>query len=245
VHPHFFQFGRLIVPTYGFLVALGTILSLLLCLRLARLLSLDSEKIWNVALLAAVIALAGRIVFNLLRVPEYSFRLGFVAVALAAAVYAAHLGLPLRRTADVVAPSLALWSAMAAIACLEAGCDYGTPTRLPWAVIFRSPGAAPSTPLAVPLHPVQLYAGLIQFLVFVLLLWLLHRPHADGEILGAWLFATGLSSSLLTMVRGDLLRANQGQELIAMQLMCVGMVVCGTLLWVRRPAMSDVTSDGA
>jgi phosphatidylglycerol---prolipoprotein diacylglyceryl transferase len=239
VHPHFFQFGRLIVPTYGFLVALGTILSLLLCVRLARLLSLDSEKIWSVALLTAVMALAGRIVLNLLHAPQYSYQLGLTAVALAAAVYAAHLGLPLRRTADAIAPPLALWSAMAAIACLEAGCDFGTPTRLPWAVIFRSPGAASSTPLGVPLHPVQLYASLIEFVLFALLLWLLTRPHADGEVLGAWLFLSGLSSSLLSVVRGDLLGASQAQELVAMQLVCVGMVLCGTFLWMRPRAVSD------
>jgi phosphatidylglycerol---prolipoprotein diacylglyceryl transferase len=238
VHPHFLQFGRLIVPTYGFLVALGTILSLLLCVRLARLLSLDTEKIWNVALLTAVIALAGRILLNVLRWPEYSFRAGFVAVALAAAVYAAHLNLPLRRTADAVAPCLALWSAVAAVACLEAGCEYGTPTQLPWAVIFRSPGAAPTTPLGVPLHPVQLYASLLEFVLFALLLWLLHRPRRDGEIIGAWLFLSGLGSCLLTAFRGDLMLPDQLSEWIMTQVICVAMVVCGCLLWLRRSPMS-------
>ena len=59
VHPHLFQFGRLVLPTYGFLVALGTILSLLICVRFARLLSLDTDKVWSLALVAIVTGLVG------------------------------------------------------------------------------------------------------------------------------------------------------------------------------------------
>ena len=144
--------------------------------------------------------------------------------------YALHLRLPIRRTADAFAPSLALVSAVASIACLEAGCDYGTPTQLPWAVIFRSPAAVPGTPLGVPLHPTQLYASMVQFVLFVLLLWLLHRPHHDGEILGAWLFLGGLSGFLLTLLRGD--------GVVTTQLVSAVMVLAGGLLWLRRPQVA-------
>jgi phosphatidylglycerol---prolipoprotein diacylglyceryl transferase len=228
VHPQLFQFGRLILPTYGFLVALGTILSLLVCVRTARLLSLDPDKIWSVALLAIVTVLVARILLNLLRWPQYSLGVGLAAVA--ASAYAVHLRLPLRRTADAFAPSLALVSAAGSIACLEAGCDYGTPTQLPWAVIFRNPAAVPGTPLGVPLHPTQLYASMVQFLLFVLLLWLLHRPHRDGEVLGAWLFLGGFSGFLLTLLRGD--------DIVTTQLVSAVMVLGGGLLWLRRPQVA-------
>ncbi len=234
MHPHLFQFGRLVLPTYGFLVALGTVLSLLVCVRTARLLSLDTDKIWSVALLAIVTALiASSILLILLRWPRYGLGFGLAQAAIATVTgvpYALHLGLPIRRTADAFAPSLALGSAVAAIGCLEAGCDYGTPTRLPWAVVFTNPAAAPGTPLGVALHPTQLYASMVQFLLFVFLLWLLHRPHYDGEILGAWLFLGGLSSFLLTFLRGD--------GLLATQLVSATMVLAGGLLWLHRPQVS-------
>jgi phosphatidylglycerol---prolipoprotein diacylglyceryl transferase len=229
LHPHLLELGPLVLPTYSFLVALGTILALLVCVRTARLLSLDTQKIWNLALLAIVLALAGRILLNLFRFPSYAFSLGLMAVAILAAAYAAYQGLPMKRTADAVAPSFALWSAVASVGCLEAGCNFGTPTTLPWAVIFRSPGVTPRTPLGVPLHPVQIYSSLIEFLLFAILLWLLHRPHRDGEILGAWLFLSGLSSSLLTVFRGDLGPA----DLIVSQFLTAAMVVSGALLWMR------------
>ena len=136
MHPHLFQFGRLILPTYGFLVALGTVASLLLLLRTARLLSLNTDKIWSVALLAIVSALLGSsILLILFRWPRYGPGIGLAQSAIAsvtAFAYALHLDLPIRRTADAFAPSLALSSAVASIGCLEAGCDYGTPTRVPW-----------------------------------------------------------------------------------------------------------------
>jgi prolipoprotein diacylglyceryltransferase len=46
VHPHLFQFGRLVLPIYGFLVALGTVISLLVCVRIGRLLSLTRFGLW-------------------------------------------------------------------------------------------------------------------------------------------------------------------------------------------------------
>ena len=248
MHPNLFQFGRIILPTYAFLVALATIVSLLLCLRTARLLSLNTDKVWRLALVAAVTALAGsRILSIVLNWPRYGTRAftaslnaprsgGSVTIAIAVAtglLYAMHLGLPLRRTADAIAPSLALAGSILSIGCLEAGCGYGTPSRLPWAVIFNNRAAMPGTPLGVPLHPTQLYASLADFVLFVLLLWLLYRPHRDGEILGAWFFLSGLSNFMLTFLRGD-----SGPWLYGLvtplQLVAAAMVLAGAFLWLPR-----------
>jgi phosphatidylglycerol---prolipoprotein diacylglyceryl transferase len=258
VHPHLFQFGRLVLPTYGFLVALGSILSLLLCLRNARLLSLDADKVWSLALVAIVTGLVGsRILLILLNWPRYGVRAltmtmsgthgpgpAAIAVAVATAVvYALHLGLPLRRTADAIAPSLALGSSVVSVGCLEAGCDYGTPTHLPWAVIFTSPAAMPGTPLGVPLHPTQIYASLVEWMLFILLLWLLHRSHHDGEIFGAWLFLAGLSSFLLAFLRGDGRWWLSGLITVT-QLVAVAMVLAGAFLWWHRPQTAQVYHGG-
>jgi phosphatidylglycerol---prolipoprotein diacylglyceryl transferase len=258
VHPHLFQFGHLILPTYGFLVALGTIVSLLVCVRTARLLSLDTDEVWNLALMAIVAGLVGsRILLIALYWPRYGVRAlsmslsgtrgpGTAAIAIAVVtgvLYAWRLGLPIRRTADAIAPSLALGSSIVSIGCLEAGCDYGTPTHLPWAVIFTSPATMPGTPLGVPLHPTQIYASLIEFGLFVLLLWLLYRPHRDGEILGAWLFLDGLSNFALTFLRGDGGTWVSGLITVT-QLVAAAMVLAGGLLWLQRPRETQVSHVG-
>ncbi len=257
VHPHLFQFGRLVLPTYGFLLALGAMLSLLVCVRMARLLALDTDKIWSLALLAIVTSLLGsRIFWVLFHWPQYGVRVlgmsgthnfdsgltGTVLAMVVGAAYARRLRLPLRRTADAFAPSLALGSSVVSIGCLEAGCDYGTPTHLPWAVIFTSRQAAAGTPLGIPLHPTQLYSSAAEFLLFVLLLWLLHRPHADGEIVGAWLFLGGFSSFLLAFLRGD-----AGPWVFGLipvtQLIAAVMVFAGALLWMHRTPAPTPDND--
>ncbi len=249
MHPRLFQFGHLVLPTYGVLLAIGLIACLLLCVHLSRVLSLDTGKIWNLTLLAIAIAIAGAklllVAVNWRRYGLYGFTLdltdqkraalGGLAMSLAAClVYAWRARLPIRRSADALAPALALAGSVASIACLEAGCDYGTPTHVSWAVVFTSPFCAPGTPLDVPLLPTQLFSCLWQFLLFVLLLWLLLRPHRDGEIIGAWLFLGGLGEFFLMFLRGDAARYEVLGGLInIMQLIAVLKVLAGGFLWLR------------
>ena len=241
-------------------MALGGMLGLLVCVRLARLLSLDTDKIWNLALLALASGIA---VARLLTVAVHWSRngaralgmsmnnepgplLGGIAAAAAASwLYARRAHLPMRRSADAFAPALALGSSVASIACLEAGCDYGTPTHAPWAIVFTSRFCAPGTPLGVLLHPTQIYASAVQFGLFVLLLRLLYRPHRDGEVMGAWLFLSGVSNYFLTFLRGDTSQNElPGGWLTLTQLAAVAMVISGGLLWLRRRPVFEAHHAG-
>jgi phosphatidylglycerol---prolipoprotein diacylglyceryl transferase len=255
VHPRLFQLGHLVLPTYGVLVALGILIALALCLHLARLLAIDTEKIWNLSVLAIATVLVGA---KLLLAAALWRRYGaraltaslsgaqwplLAGIALSIAVgfwYARRAHLPIRRSADALAPALALGCSVASIGCLEAGCNYGTPTRAPWAVVFNSPYCAAGTPLGVPLHPTQIYASLAAFAILVFLLWLLHRPHRDGEIMGAWLFLSGLSNFFLMFLRGDAIDSEIfGGFITVAQLIAVAMVVLGGALWLRRAPLLE------
>lgn len=63
----------------------------------------------------------------------------------------------------------------------------GTPTALPWGVIFGHPadGSMPT-----PLHPIQLYEAAAYFLTFLILLklWKKQQPHERPGSLVGWLF---------------------------------------------------------
>jgi phosphatidylglycerol---prolipoprotein diacylglyceryl transferase len=255
VHPRLLQFGHLVVPTYGALVALGIVLALVVSLRTGRLAGLDTGKLWNLALLAILVSIGGAklllAAFNWRRYGLRSFAIGLsgadaaslagiAAAILACWLYARKVGLPVRRTADALAPAIALFSSVAAIGCLEAGCGYGTPTRMPWAIVFTAQSPVPGVPVGVPLHPTQIYSALMEFVLFVLLLWLLHRSHRDGEVMGSWLFLSGLGRYLLAFLRGD----GGGKEIFGglvslTQLTAAFMVVAGGALWLQR------TSAGA
>lgn len=260
VHPRLLQLGHLVLPTYGLVLALGIIASLLVCLHTARVLALDKDKVWNLALLASVVTIAGA---KLLAIAVHwsqggvrAFTLGLnrvpgillfamVMATVACWMYASRAHLPFRRSADALAPAIALSSAAASVACLESGCDFGTQTHVPWAVVYTSKFTDPDTPLGVPLHPTQSYASAIQFLLFVLLLWSLSRPHRDGEIIGAWLFLGGLSNFFLGFLRGD----SGGSELFGgvitlSQAIAAGMVLLGGSLWLRRSEVFEPSHVG-
>ena len=152
-----------------------------------------------------------------------------IAIAVAAGVvYALHLRLPIRRTGRCHAPSLALCSSVFSVGCLEAGCGYGTPTHL--LGLSSSPVRlrCPEPHGGCHCTPPQIYASLVEFVLFVCLLWLLHRPHRDGEILGAWLFLGRLSSFLLTFLRGDGGWSLSGLSTVT-QLVAAAMVLAGGL----------------
>ena len=57
--------------------------------------------------------------------------------------------------------------------CLLAGCCYGSPTDVPWAITFTSTLAAANvgTPLEIALHPTQIYEAVAELLVLAALLF--------------------------------------------------------------------------
>lgn len=253
MYPRFLQFGSLVIPTYGVLIAVGILAGLALSMTLARRSGLDPEKVWNLGLIAVISAILGS---RLLLVLEnwQAFRaapllllrisavhpgafLGAIALACAASLaYIRYAHLPLLRTLDVAAPALALAHAIASLGSFAAGRDYGRPTSLPWGVTFTSRFAARTTgvPLGISLHPTQLYASAAGFSLCGALLLLLKRPHHDGEIMGAWLFLFGVIQFFLEFLRADAIRpALFAGALTSTQGAAIIMVLLGALLWLR------------
>ena len=106
------------------------------------------------------------------------------------------------RFVDGLVPSLMLGQAIGAVGSLLNGSSYGTPTTLPWAVVFAdSRGQAP---LGVPVHPTQLYEALAALLLFGGLWGVRTGLRRDGALLLFYLVgATALA--LLDLVKGDAL----------------------------------------
>jgi len=205
--PKLITIGQFFIPTYGTLVAIGFLLGLWVTVRLARRSKLPAEPVTNLAIYCALAGLAGAKLFMIL----FDFRDywtggkklfsletlqaagvyqgGFLLALLTAALYIRHNHLPGLQTCDVFAPGLALGQAVGRIGCFAAGCCWGVECHLPWAVTFRNPEAWNLTgvPLAIPLHPTQLYESLADLLIFVFLYRLIGRVHYPGAILGWYL----------------------------------------------------------
>ncbi len=122
----------------------------------------------------------------------FSFYGGVIGAAVALGIFARRRGLSLAQLGDVAAPAAALGMAIGHFGCLISGDSYGNPTSLPWAVIYRNPGAM--APLNVPLQPTQVYEALAVGLLFVALVAGRGRLErlGPGATAGAYLF--GLSA---------------------------------------------------
>jgi phosphatidylglycerol:prolipoprotein diacylglycerol transferase len=255
VHPRLFEIGRLSFTTYGAVLACGILAALAFAADGARRLRLPEDRVLRLCLVGTAAAiLAQRVLdamlawgnlgmpaalWSLARAPgagsslpsTAAAALAFLAVFLAGARRAR---LPLLRAADAIAPSLALVASAASVACLEAGCDSGLPTTLPWGLTFTSPLLPPGVPRGIPLHPVQAYASAAEFLIFLALLLRLRAFRREGEVFGAGLFLIGLLDGLLTPLRADAGPALFAGALSIGQTIDIVMVLAGAAFWLTR-----------
>jgi phosphatidylglycerol---prolipoprotein diacylglyceryl transferase len=252
VYPRLFQLGHVAIPTAAILTAIAIVVALFTARLTARRLELDPEKIWDLGIIGVLTALfAPRLIIIFANWKDFLahplWMIGIVSVRSEAANFgglAAALGvmwafayfarMPLRRMLDALAPSLALGFAIASVGAFAGGSDFGTPTTLPWAVIYtrRLSSLWYGTPLGTPLHPVQLYAAVAELCIFALLLAMITKRNSlklrGGEIMGAWLFLCGVSSFLLNSLRGDL----TANDFLSAQILAACMTLAGGLLWL-------------
>ncbi len=219
--PKLFTIGNFFLPTYGLLVAAAFLLGLWITVRLAREARLPEERITNLVIYCALAGLAGAKLFmfffdwklywnnpgeiftwSTLRAAGV-YQGGFLAAIVVAILYMRRTHLPVLRTCDVFSPGIAAAHSIGRIGCLAAGCCYGRPTHLPWAITFKNPDAneMSGTPLFVPLHPAQIYESIANALIFVFLYWRFHKTHAPGEIFGWYLVLYSTARFLIEFFR--------------------------------------------
>jgi phosphatidylglycerol:prolipoprotein diacylglycerol transferase len=182
------RFGTITVYTYGVLLAAAYLLGLQFALKRAKSRRLDGTRVMDLGIYIIISALVGAKLLllvtdfqtfksnpaellNLLR--EGGVFYGGLIVAVTVALwYIRRVGLPLWTTCDVFAPGIALGLIIGRFGCFFAGCCFGKPTSVPWAITFTDPFAAANvgTPLNVPLHPTQLYEAGANFVILVFLL---------------------------------------------------------------------------
>jgi phosphatidylglycerol:prolipoprotein diacylglycerol transferase len=141
--------------------------------------------------------------------------------------------------ADTFAPSITAGAAIGRIGCFLAGCCYGRPSDVPWAVRF--PG------LSGPVHPTQLYDSLAAALITTVLLLRYPRRRFDGECIAILLMGYPVLRTITEAFRGDADRGGIG-PLSTSQWISIPLFLIGLLIFIRRrPRRSTVerASTGA
>ncbi len=215
MHPILFKIGDFTLYSYGIFVALGFLAGISFALREARRVGEDPEKILDLCFWILIAAIVGsRLMFILFNIKEYIkypievikiwrgglvFYGGVILSIIAAAVFMHRHKLNPWKATDILAPGAALGLFFGRIGCFLAGCCYGKPTDLPWAVTFRDPVSLAT--LDVPLHPTQLYSSLNGLILFLILLGLRRFKKFEGQITVSFFFLYAITRSIIEVFR--------------------------------------------
>jgi phosphatidylglycerol:prolipoprotein diacylglycerol transferase len=147
---------------------------------------------------------------------------------------------------DLMVPCLAVGLAIGRLGCLFAGCCYGAPTDLPWAITFTDPNSV--APLGVALHPTQLYETGYCLLLAGGLIWMRGRKRFTGQLVVIYFTIYPILRSLNELVRDDdqrgyFLEGVLGQHLTNAQGISATMVVASLIGWVILSRKKDVAES--
>ena len=266
--PAFDLFGREIGPmtlhTYGVLLALAFLAGLWAAAWQARKAGLNAGAIADMAVYVLIAGLVGAKLLLLAvewghysRNPRELFSLvqsggvfygGLILAFPVAWWYARRHGLSGWTTADVLAPAVVLGQAVGRLGCFAAGCCYGRPANVPWAVTFRDEYArrVVGTPLDTPLHPTQLYESLACLAIFGLLVAIAARKRFHGQVALSYVVLYAVARFVIEFFRGDAARGTVfGGALSTSQFIAVLMILGAALVFPYNLKRHRVTPEPA
>jgi phosphatidylglycerol:prolipoprotein diacylglycerol transferase len=254
MHPILFEIGGFPVYTYGVLLGAAYLLGLQFALMRARSRGLEPDRVLDLGIWIIVSALVGAklllliVDFDQFRTPADMVSLlrsagvfygGLIVAVVVALWYLRRHRMPMWTVTDVFAPGIALGHVIGRMGCLFAGCCFGKPTTVPWAITFHSEYAAQNvgTPIDIPLHPTQLYEAGAELLILVFLLAFERRgrPFA-GRTFWGYLLLYGVSRFVIEFYRGDprgMIGALSTSQFVSLLLVPLSVLMLAVL--ARRP----------
>lgn len=217
MYPTLLNLGKLTIYTYGFFLAMGFLAGIFLAKHEAKRVDEDPDKILDLAFYILIAAIVGSRIFYVATNPKIYvsapleifkiwngglvFYGGFIAALVTALLYMRIKSMPVWKTTDIIAPSLALGQTLGRLGCFFAGCCFGKTCEYPWAVIFSHPDTL--APSGIPIHPTQLYSAFTNFIIFILLFFFRKKKKFDGQLFWTYVFLYGITRSIIEIFRGD------------------------------------------
>ena len=264
--PRLFHIGNFYLPTYGVLVASGVLIGLWISVRNSEKQGINGDDAWNLGILVVLAGIIGAKILYIVNDwstyasnPREIFSLGtlqaggvfsggLIAGFVAAAWYIRKHRMPALATSDAFAPGLAFGHALGRVGCFAAGCCFGKPTNHFWGVTFSNANAHDwaGTPLGTALEPTQLFESAVELANFFILMWLLKRKKFDGQVVAAYFILYGVARYFLEFLRDDPGRGSVfGGIMTGTQLISIGLVVLGGLIWWPRPGLKAAPAQAA
>jgi phosphatidylglycerol:prolipoprotein diacylglycerol transferase len=253
--------------TYGVAIAAAFLVAIFVGTRTAERTGEDPDKVRDLCFWLLVSSLVGaRLLFIVTNIPDYVqlcreqhdcwralrvwegglvFYGGFFGALAVGVWYMRRRKMPFWRTADLLAPSVALGHFFGRLGCFAAGCCWGAEAHVPWAAQFPpdslvfqdyvARGALPATAAATPpLHPVQLYEAFGDLTLFFALYVLGRRKRWDGQVLVAYLVGYAALRFTVELFRGDAARKFVFASVSTSQAIALCAVLLALALWLVR-----------
>ncbi len=222
MHPILFNAGPITIYSYGVLLAGAYLAGLWLAVRRARAAGIDGNRIMDLLIWVIIAALVGaKALLFIIDFEHFTssweefttllrsggvFYGGLIAAVVVCILQLRRHRLALWPSADLFAPGIALGYMVGRLGCLMAGCCYGKPTDVAWAITFTDPAANfnVGTPLNVALHPTQLYESAAGLVLLVAMLAIEKRPGGfPGRTFWSFAFMYSVLRFIIEFFRGD------------------------------------------
>jgi phosphatidylglycerol:prolipoprotein diacylglycerol transferase len=260
MHPILFEIPRIVlgdwvlgpipIRMYGLMIGIGFLISMYLASRQARKEGLDPDRILDMGVYLLLSAIVGsRILYVLTSLQEFTgrpldafaiwkgglvFYGGLLAAVPTGIWYVRKHRLPVWKTADIMAPYIALGHGFGRLGCFFAGCCFGAPCSGPFCITFSDPHSL--APLGVPLVPTQLLESGGEFLIFGLLLLVRRSRTYEGQVFWFYPLFYAILRFILEFYRGDDVRGLYfGGIISTSQIIAIGMLFLSIfMLWRLR-----------
>ncbi len=251
MHPVLFEAFGFKVYSFGLMVALAFLVGFAVMLHRARQAGENVEDYMESTIWLIIAGIGGARLFYFLFFPQVFLADpvgslfsqgglvwygGMIGVTLTVLLFTRIKRICISRYGDILAPGAAVGLAIGRIGCLLAGCCYGGPCKLPWAIHY--PHDHVTAGMAV--HPSPLYETFLLLGVFGLLLWIDRRKPFEGLTTWSFFVLYGIVRFILEYYRGDRLVWIDALNLSASQVISLASIAAGLImLWLlnrRRPA---------
>lgn len=219
--PILVKIGPITIHTYGLMMAIGVASAFWFVFVQAKKQGLPASRLIDMAFYTVIISLIGAKLILFVghfsyytKYPSELFTLarsggvfqgGLAFGILFALWYFRKYRIPTWKVGDLAGPALALGHGFGRFGCFMAGCCFGRECTAPWGVEFHNEYAHELTgiDLHTPIHPVQLYESLLNFLNFFILFVILKRKRFDGQVFAFYIMNYSIIRYFTEFYRGD------------------------------------------
>lgn len=197
MYPNLFKIGSFTISSYGFMSAFGFLLAVFVAILRVKKTNIPVKNIIDLSLYILISGLVGARLFHKFQhINSYdsisdflnifngglAYYGGFIFAFVVGVIYLLLKKLPIGKTADTVAPSLAIGEGIGRIGCFLAGCCFGKPTNLSYGVTYPKNSFTYGVIGSQTVHPTQIYSAIALFCIFGILLLIQKCMKFNGHL---------------------------------------------------------------